>query len=295
MKYLTKSGPKISVNDMKNILTHDPFGVKEDGTALLLARFLVESQDEDTIPFDLNRTQDVGTIKNLFKKLVGSYALLEDEDERVMAEELSELLHNYEESLKTQLMMMPEAKSGYLSSDQIANAFELLEIEIEPSTLEYLIMNIYEYTGSLKRLDFMKMFEIFETEDHKKMKKLMEMYQQNEGDSERSDKKVKFKENKAYERPKSAGHNKQKLSKDDDDDDDYNDGEDEPYDEGEEEYEEDDYEDDFEEEYDEDFEEYKSDEDEENLNQQLESVDLRASDTFEDSLNFPKGKYFKKK
>jgi len=73
----------------------------------------------------------------------------------------------------------------------------------------------------------------------------MEMYQHNEGDSERSDKKVKFKENnKQYERPRSAGHNKQKLNKDDDDDDDYEDGEDEPYDEGEEEYEEDDYEED---------------------------------------------------
>lgn len=93
-------------------------------------------------------------------------------------------------------MMMPEAKSGYLSSDQIANAFELLEIEIEPSTLEYLIMNIYEYTGNLKRLDFMKMFEIFETEEQKKMKKILAMYESGEPEDEyeESDRKVKFQE-----------------------------------------------------------------------------------------------------
>lgn len=93
--------------------------------------------------------------------------------------------------------MMPEAKSGYLSSDQIANAFELLEIEIHPSTLEYLIMNIYEYTGNLKRLDFMKMFEIFETEEQKKMKKILAMYEggeQEEDEYEESDRKVKFQE-----------------------------------------------------------------------------------------------------
>jgi len=96
-------------------------------------------------------------------------------------------------------MMISEARTGYLSSDQIANAFEELDIEIDERQFEYLIMNLYEYTGDLKRLDFMKMFEIFESEEHKRMKKLIDMYNQNEQDSdenERSDRKVKFKEEK---------------------------------------------------------------------------------------------------
>jgi len=244
LKQFERSGSKLSIHDLRSMLAQEPFKIKDENNALLLARYLVEPRDEETLTLDLNRTHDTTTIKNLFRKLVGNYTLLDEDEAKEMGEDLGEIISKYEESLQTQFAMMPESKTGYLSSEQIAQAFDELDISIDPKEFEYLIMNLYEYTGNLKRLDFMKMFEIFETEDHKKMKKLMEMYQQNEGDSERSDKKVKFKENKAYERPRSAGHNKQKLNKDDDDDDDYNDGEDEPYDEGEEEYEEDDYEDD---------------------------------------------------
>jgi len=31
-------------------------------------------------------------------------------------------------------------------------------------------MNIFEYTGTLKMLDFNKIFEIFETEEHRELK-----------------------------------------------------------------------------------------------------------------------------
>jgi len=243
IKQLERSGSRLSIHDLRNIFAQEPFKIKDENNALLLARYLVEPRDEETVVLDMNRNQDTSSIKNLLRKLVGNYTLLDEDEAKEMGEDLGEIISKYEESLQTQFAMMPESKTGYLSSDQIAQAFEELDINVDAKEFEYLIMNLYEYTGNLKRLDFMKMFEIFETEDHKKMKKLMEMYQHNEGDSERSDKKVKFKENKPYERPRSAGHNKQKLNKDDDDDD-YEDGEDEPYDEGEEEYEEDDYEED---------------------------------------------------
>ena len=58
-------------------------------------------------------------------------------------------------------------------------------------------MNIFEYTGTLKMLDFNKIFEIFETEEHRELKQRMEKF--GSGDAadygtERSDKKVKFNE-----------------------------------------------------------------------------------------------------
>lgn len=54
-------------------------------------------------------------------------------------------------------------------------------------------MCLYEYTGNLKRLEYMKMFELFETEEHRRLKKIIESYQnQDMVESSRSDKKVKF-------------------------------------------------------------------------------------------------------
>lgn len=93
--------------------------------------------------------------------------------------------------------MIPEAKGGYLSADKIREAFRALDIELTNDQFEYLIMNIYEYTGNLKKLDYGKIFEIFQTEEHKRMKQMMGLYEQDEeyeedhSDEER-DKKVKF-------------------------------------------------------------------------------------------------------
>ena len=94
--------------------------------------------------------------------------------------------------------MLPESKSGYLSKDSIKKTLNLLELNIHGKSFEYLLMNLYEYTCNLERLDYMKMFEIFETEEHKRLKKIIEQYQSQNNpplDSERSDKKVKFADN----------------------------------------------------------------------------------------------------
>jgi len=52
---------------------------------------LVEPQDEDSVSFDANRTQDLAIVKNVFKKLVGNYTLLDDDERRELVEELGEV------------------------------------------------------------------------------------------------------------------------------------------------------------------------------------------------------------
>jgi len=65
--------------------------VRDENNAILLARFIVEPQDEETIVFDQNRSQDLSIVKNVFKKLVGNYKLLDEDEEREIVEELGEV------------------------------------------------------------------------------------------------------------------------------------------------------------------------------------------------------------
>jgi len=202
MKLLDKAGPRITLGDMKTILSHEPFGIKEENSTTLMARYIIEPNEEDYLLYDVNRAQDLPIVKSVFRKLIGSYTLLNEEEENGLSNELAEILHKYGQSLQTQFSMLPESKAGYLSKDSIMKTFNLLELNISPKSFEYLLMNLYEYTCNLERLDYMKMFEIFETEEHKRLKKIIEMYQNqnnnnttNPLDSERSDKRVKFKEN----------------------------------------------------------------------------------------------------
>lgn len=43
--------------------------------ALLVARYLIEDNNEETIIVDENRTQDLAIIKDVFKKFVNKYEL----------------------------------------------------------------------------------------------------------------------------------------------------------------------------------------------------------------------------
>lgn len=58
----------------------------------------------------------------------------------------------------------------------IVNCFKALDLEISSAHMDYLIMRLYDFTGNLAKLDFTKMFEIFDTEEHKKLKKLFDDY-----------------------------------------------------------------------------------------------------------------------
>lgn len=77
---------------------------------------------------------------------------------------------------------LKEAKTGYLSAPVIVNVFKSLDIDISPSHMDYLIMRLYDFTGHLGKLDFMKMFEIFESEEHKKLKQMFEEYTNQDND-----------------------------------------------------------------------------------------------------------------
>jgi hypothetical protein len=84
------------------------------------------------------------------------------------------------------------SKSGYLTEKQIKDSFKALDISMTQQQIEYLIMCLYEYTGNLKKLEYMRMFELFETEEHRRLKKIIESYQNYDIESEHSEKKVKF-------------------------------------------------------------------------------------------------------
>jgi len=55
----------------------EPFNVTDEQKGLLIARYLVEDNNEDFVDLDLDRTQNIPTARSIFKKLVGSYTILE--------------------------------------------------------------------------------------------------------------------------------------------------------------------------------------------------------------------------
>ena len=77
---------------------------------------------------------------------------------------------------------MPAAKTKYLTSQHIKDGFRILDIYITPKQLEFLLIRLYDFSNDFKKMDHIKMFEMFENEEHKRIKKIMEQLQQDESE-----------------------------------------------------------------------------------------------------------------
>lgn len=67
----------------------EPFNVKNEKNLLLVSRYLVENNEESYVILDYNKTCETLIIKSIFKKLVGNYTLLSQNEEKLIYEKIS--------------------------------------------------------------------------------------------------------------------------------------------------------------------------------------------------------------
>ena len=56
-----------------------------------MARYIIEPSEEDFLLYDANRAQDLPIVKSVFRKLIGPYTLLTEEEENAISNELAEV------------------------------------------------------------------------------------------------------------------------------------------------------------------------------------------------------------
>jgi len=71
---------KISIDYMRGILVREPFALDEN-SALLVARYFIEPNDQDFLQLDLERTQDWVVLKSVLKKFLNNYKLIDEAEE----------------------------------------------------------------------------------------------------------------------------------------------------------------------------------------------------------------------
>ena len=57
-----------------------PFSIQNEEDSILLARYLVEENQEDWVIFDENRANSVKIVKSVFKNLIKSYELFSKDE-----------------------------------------------------------------------------------------------------------------------------------------------------------------------------------------------------------------------
>lgn len=85
---------------MKKLIQKPPYSVGDENQALLLARYLIEDNQEDYLDLNLELKATPQQIISVFKQAIGEVIIYEDEQERQLWEDLTSSIQKFQFHLK---------------------------------------------------------------------------------------------------------------------------------------------------------------------------------------------------
>ena len=90
-----KKKKSISIKEIREKLSFEPFLIKDIEVCLKFARFLVEDNEEAIILFNENTEIDINIFKSRFRYIIGKYTLYTIEEEDELQKKLMQLLKQH--------------------------------------------------------------------------------------------------------------------------------------------------------------------------------------------------------
>ncbi|KRX05716.1 hypothetical protein PPERSA_09856 [Pseudocohnilembus persalinus] len=151
-----------TIYDMVQILQRPPFLISNNQDALLVARYLVEDNQNDFYELNYSKSQNLDVIRSIFKNLIGYYKLYSEDEEFEIWENLSKIIQQYNNGLQQESSTFkPDyEETGILSPNLIQKVFRSV-IEITPQQLDYIYLRLFEFSNKYQEMDFKLLPDIF--------------------------------------------------------------------------------------------------------------------------------------
>lgn len=78
----------VKINELIPIFMEEPFSIENEDDALLIARYLIEDNDEPYIELNMKRSNKLITVRSILKQIVGLYKIMNYDEEKKMKEEI---------------------------------------------------------------------------------------------------------------------------------------------------------------------------------------------------------------
>jgi hypothetical protein len=79
----------VKINELVPIFMEEPFSIENNEDALLLARYLIEDNDEAYVELNMKRSNKLITVRSILKQVVGQYKIMNYDEEKKIREEIS--------------------------------------------------------------------------------------------------------------------------------------------------------------------------------------------------------------
>ncbi|CAD8083088.1 unnamed protein product [Paramecium sonneborni] len=145
----------LALSDLIETFKQQPFELNDE-QATLIARFIIEPEQEEWIYYDLNCTNDIVISISIFKNLIKAYELISYDEHKMLYNQLCQMMKQNQSKIVSYLQLQGEHCSIY----EFKKALDYNDINLSPKLEDLLMMKIYEQCKQLSKFKYSIIFDI---------------------------------------------------------------------------------------------------------------------------------------
>ncbi|CAD8085541.1 unnamed protein product [Paramecium sonneborni] len=145
----------LALSDLIETLKQQPFELNDE-QATLIARFVIEPEQEEWIYYDLNCTNDIVISISIFKNLIKGYELISYDEHKVLYSQLCQMMKQNQNRIISYLQL----QGDHCSVQEFKKALEYNDVKLSLKLEDLLMMKIYEQFKQVSKLKYSIIFDI---------------------------------------------------------------------------------------------------------------------------------------
>ncbi|CAD8126572.1 unnamed protein product [Paramecium sonneborni] len=159
------SDSQLSIEEIIDILSKEPFMMDNEKEKLLVARYLVEDNTQDQVMHSLKNSNSISIIQSVLKQLLGKYQLFSFSEKTNIEQNLKQIFTKYqykiEDTLQQITIKKQKTQSGECDSSDYEATLKFCEIQLLPRQIEYVEMINYNLGKNLEKINYKALLQYF--------------------------------------------------------------------------------------------------------------------------------------
>ncbi|CAD8209978.1 unnamed protein product [Paramecium octaurelia] len=156
----------ITVEEIIQILSAEPFLIVDEKERLLVARYLIEDNTQDYVLHNLMNSNSINIIKSVFKQLLGKYQLFSKQEKSNIEQQLKGIFVKVQYKILDSLQQQSNLKNNNQKIKECTlNDFEIIlkscEISLLPRQMEYLSLINFQICKQIEKLRYSELLDYF--------------------------------------------------------------------------------------------------------------------------------------
>ncbi|CAD8126744.1 unnamed protein product [Paramecium sonneborni] len=156
---------QLSIENILEFLSKEPFMMNDEKEKLLVARYLVEDNSQDQVLYSLKNSNSISIIKSVLRQLLGKYELFSLTEKTNIEQNLKQIFTKYQYKILDTLQQLAIKKNysqqGECDSSDYEATLKFCEIQLLSRQIEYIEMINYSLCKNLENINYKALLQYF--------------------------------------------------------------------------------------------------------------------------------------